>query len=147
MSQLSRWGASKLGRAVRLSWPTAPRRHGRRLTPAPAPLRLHHRQRCARPPHCHPTLPPCLVPLCPCCPLQETRYRQRYLDLIANSDVRSIFFTRAKIIQFVRRFLDTRGFLEVRARGRWWRGREVAQSEQWELGTRERGRWLRAWLA
>ncbi|PNW84838.1 hypothetical protein CHLRE_03g160500v5 [Chlamydomonas reinhardtii] len=44
---------------------------------------------------------------------QETRYRQRYLDLIANSDVRSIFFTRAKIIQFVRRFLDTRGFLEV----------------------------------
>ncbi len=48
---------------------------------------------------------------------QETRYRQRYLDLIANGDVRSIFFTRAKIIQFVRRFLDTRGFLEVGGRG------------------------------
>ncbi|KAG2455091.1 hypothetical protein HYH02_000911 [Chlamydomonas schloesseri] len=44
---------------------------------------------------------------------QETRYRQRYLDLIANGDVRSIFYTRAKIIQFVRRFLDNRGFLEV----------------------------------
>ncbi|KAG2440330.1 hypothetical protein HXX76_004435 [Chlamydomonas incerta] len=44
---------------------------------------------------------------------QETRYRQRYLDLIANTDVRTIFYTRAKVIQFVRRFLDTRGFLEV----------------------------------
>ncbi|GLC33824.1 Lysine--tRNA ligase [Pleodorina starrii] len=44
---------------------------------------------------------------------QETRYRQRYLDLIVNSDVRSIFQTRSRIIQFVRRFLDTRGFLEV----------------------------------
>ncbi|PNH09083.1 Lysine--tRNA ligase [Tetrabaena socialis] len=44
---------------------------------------------------------------------QETRYRQRYLDLIANGEVRSIFFTRARVIQFVRRYLDTRGFLEV----------------------------------
>lgn len=47
--------------------------------------------------------------------VQETRYRQRYLDLIANPEVRGIFFTRARVIQFVRRFLDTRGFLEVRA--------------------------------
>ena len=44
---------------------------------------------------------------------QETRYRQRYLDLIVNPPVRDIFYTRAKIIQFVRRFLDNRGFLEV----------------------------------
>ena len=45
--------------------------------------------------------------------LQETRYRQRYLDLICNPDVRNNFFIRSKIIQYVRRFLDNRGFLEV----------------------------------
>jgi lysyl-tRNA synthetase class 2 len=44
---------------------------------------------------------------------QETRYRQRYLDLMCNDKVRSIFATRARVIQYVRRFLDTRGFLEV----------------------------------
>ena len=44
---------------------------------------------------------------------QETRYRQRYLDLICNGHVRGIFATRARVIQFVRRFLDDRGFLEV----------------------------------
>ena len=43
----------------------------------------------------------------------ETRYRQRYLDLIANSDVRKVFVTRSKIIASLRRQLDTRGFLEV----------------------------------
>jgi hypothetical protein len=48
---------------------------------------------------------------------QETRYRQRYLDLICNGHVRDIFYTRTRIIQFVRRFLDTRGFLEVSAGG------------------------------
>lgn len=46
--------------------------------------------------------------------MQETRYRQRYLDLICNPEVRGIFVTRAKIIQYVRKFLDDRGFLEVR---------------------------------
>ena len=46
--------------------------------------------------------------------LQETRYRQRYLDLMMNSHVRGIFETRAHIISFVRRFFDDRGFLEVR---------------------------------
>ncbi len=46
--------------------------------------------------------------------MQETRYRQRYLDLIANPDIRNIFFARSRVIQFVRRFLDERGFLEVR---------------------------------
>ena len=49
----------------------------------------------------------------PCKPNQETRYRQRYLDLICNPDVRNNFFIRTKVIQFVRRYLDTRGFLEV----------------------------------
>jgi len=44
---------------------------------------------------------------------QETRYRQRYLDLMCNDKVRSIFQTRCRIIQFVRRFLDQRNFLEV----------------------------------
>ncbi|MEA3406843.1 MAG: lysine--tRNA ligase [Chloroflexota bacterium] len=43
----------------------------------------------------------------------ETRYRQRYLDLIANEDVREIFATRTRLITALRRFLDERGFLEV----------------------------------
>ena len=43
----------------------------------------------------------------------ETRYRQRYLDLIANETVRDIFVTRSRIITALRRFLDERGFLEV----------------------------------
>lgn len=43
----------------------------------------------------------------------ETRYRQRYVDLIANLDVRRAFVTRAKIIRSLRRQLDDRGFLEV----------------------------------
>jgi lysyl-tRNA synthetase class 2 len=43
----------------------------------------------------------------------ETRYRQRYLDLIANEEVREIFVIRARIVSALRRFLDERGFLEV----------------------------------
>ena len=43
----------------------------------------------------------------------ETRYRQRYLDLIANPDVRKVFVTRAKIISSLRRQLEARGFIEV----------------------------------
>ena len=43
----------------------------------------------------------------------ETRYRQRYLDLIANPAVRRIFVTRSNIIRSLRRQLDARGFLEV----------------------------------
>jgi len=43
----------------------------------------------------------------------ETRYRQRYLDLIANPEVRKVFVTRTKIIKAIRRELDARGFLEV----------------------------------
>jgi len=43
----------------------------------------------------------------------ETRYRQRYLDMIANPDVQKVFVTRAKIIGSLRRQLEERGFLEV----------------------------------
>lgn len=43
----------------------------------------------------------------------ETRYRQRYLDLIANPEVRDTFVTRAKIISSLRRQLEERGFVEV----------------------------------
>ncbi|KAG5563653.1 hypothetical protein RHGRI_000001 [Rhododendron griersonianum] len=44
---------------------------------------------------------------------QETRYRQRYLDLMLNTEVRHIFRTRAKIISYIRSFLDNLDFLEV----------------------------------
>lgn len=43
----------------------------------------------------------------------ELRYRQRYVDLIVNPEVRSVFVTRAKIISKIREFLDNRGFIEV----------------------------------
>ncbi len=43
----------------------------------------------------------------------ETRYRQRYLDLIANPDVRKTFVTRAKIVSSLRRQLESHGYLEV----------------------------------
>ncbi len=43
----------------------------------------------------------------------ETRYRQRYLDLMVNPQVREVFGTRAAIIRLMRQFLEDRGFLEV----------------------------------
>jgi lysyl-tRNA synthetase class 2 len=43
----------------------------------------------------------------------ETRYRQRYLDLIANPEVRRVFVTRSKIVASLRQQLEARGFLEV----------------------------------
>lgn len=43
----------------------------------------------------------------------ELRYRQRYLDLIANEDSRRVFMTRARITQELRRFFDERGYIEV----------------------------------
>ncbi|OVE79758.1 lysine--tRNA ligase [bacterium J17] len=43
----------------------------------------------------------------------EVRYRQRYLDLIVNPDVRNVFIARAKIIAAVRHFFDQRGYIEV----------------------------------
>ena len=44
---------------------------------------------------------------------QEQKYRQRYLDLISNEDTRRVFLIRSKIIQSVREFFVTRGYLEV----------------------------------
>jgi lysyl-tRNA synthetase class 2 len=43
----------------------------------------------------------------------EVRYRQRYLDLIANEHARRVFFLRSRLISEIRRFLDSKGFLEV----------------------------------
>ena len=44
---------------------------------------------------------------------QETRYRQRYVDLIVNPEVRRTFRTRAQLIGTIREFFERRGFLEV----------------------------------
>ena len=44
---------------------------------------------------------------------QEMRYRQRYVDLIANPDVRDTFVLRSRIVQFIRSYLNDREFLEV----------------------------------
>lgn len=43
----------------------------------------------------------------------ETRYRYRYLDLIANPSSRNVFITRTKIIRAIREFMDEHGFMEV----------------------------------
>ena len=43
----------------------------------------------------------------------ETRYRQRYLDLIVNPESRAVFKARSQIIRFIRNFLDERDFMEV----------------------------------
>jgi len=44
---------------------------------------------------------------------QETRYRQRYVDLIVNPESREVFKIRSQVITFIRRFLDDKGFMEV----------------------------------
>jgi lysyl-tRNA synthetase class 2 len=44
---------------------------------------------------------------------KELRYRQRYVDLAVSPDVRAVFVKRARIISFIRKFFDTRGYLEV----------------------------------
>jgi lysyl-tRNA synthetase class 2 len=44
---------------------------------------------------------------------KEMRYRQRYLDLIMNSEVRKTFHIRSKVISLTRRFFESKGFLEV----------------------------------
>jgi lysyl-tRNA synthetase class 2 len=43
----------------------------------------------------------------------ETRYRQRYLDLLVNEETRALFLVRAKIVAAIRRYLDSHGFVEV----------------------------------
>ena len=44
---------------------------------------------------------------------QETRYRQRYVDLIMNNEVRETFYMRSKIVTYIRRFFEDRGFMDV----------------------------------
>ena len=44
---------------------------------------------------------------------QELRYRQRYLDFIVNKDSREKMFKRSRMIRFIRRYLEDRGFIEV----------------------------------
>ena len=44
---------------------------------------------------------------------KELRYRQRYLDLIMNSEVRKTFHIRSKVVSLTRRFFEDKGFLEV----------------------------------
>jgi lysyl-tRNA synthetase class 2 len=43
----------------------------------------------------------------------ETRYRQRYVDLIVNPEVRDVFVARARILSGIRRLMDEKGYLEV----------------------------------
>ncbi|MEO0097566.1 MAG: lysine--tRNA ligase [candidate division WOR-3 bacterium] len=44
---------------------------------------------------------------------RELRYRQRYLDLLNNQEVREVFLKRSKIVSLIREFLDKKGFIEV----------------------------------
>ncbi len=44
---------------------------------------------------------------------QETRYRQRYLDMIMNPEVKETFILRSKVVSLIRRFFEDHGFLEV----------------------------------
>jgi lysyl-tRNA synthetase class 2 len=44
---------------------------------------------------------------------QETRYRKRYLDLIMNQSTRDVFVVRSKVVNYIRKYLDNLGFLEV----------------------------------
>ena len=43
----------------------------------------------------------------------DTRYRQRYVDLIMNEDSKNVFIKRSQILREIRNFLDGRGFMEV----------------------------------
>jgi lysyl-tRNA synthetase class 2 len=43
----------------------------------------------------------------------ETRYRQRYVDMVANPEVRKTFVARSKMVAAIRRFMDARGYVEV----------------------------------
>ena len=44
---------------------------------------------------------------------QDLRYRQRYVDLIVNPEVKETFITRSKILKSIRKYMDKRGYLEV----------------------------------
>src|SRR6201993_502360 len=43
----------------------------------------------------------------------ELRYRQRYVDLVMNADVREVFVRRSKVVQSIRRYFDAHGYIEV----------------------------------
>lgn len=43
----------------------------------------------------------------------ESKYRQRYLDLVSNEEARRVFLGRSKMVSFIRRYLENHGFLEV----------------------------------
>jgi lysyl-tRNA synthetase class 2 len=43
----------------------------------------------------------------------ELRYRQRYVDLVMNAEVREVFVRRSKVVQSIRRFFDVHGYIEV----------------------------------
>ncbi|MGB2693231.1 MAG: OB-fold nucleic acid binding domain-containing protein, partial [Thermodesulfobacteriota bacterium] len=43
----------------------------------------------------------------------EVRYRQRYLDLVSNPEIKEIFLTRSKIIKLIRQYLEEKDFVEV----------------------------------
>ena len=43
----------------------------------------------------------------------DLRYRQRYVDLIVNPEVKNTFITRSKVIKYIREFLDAKGYIEV----------------------------------
>src|SRR5499425_2368600 len=43
----------------------------------------------------------------------ELRYRQRYVDLVMNPEVREVFLKRSKLVQSLRRYMDSQGFIEV----------------------------------
>jgi len=60
-------------------------------------------------------LSPCLhsIPFPDTLKSLETRFRNRYLDLIVNSQTRKTFLTRSRIITYLRRYFDERGFIEV----------------------------------
>lgn len=58
-------------------------------------------------------LTPCLHMMPKALTDQETRYRQRYLDLMLNDKVKNYFVIRSKVINGIRKYLDTRGFVEV----------------------------------
>ena len=44
---------------------------------------------------------------------KELRYRQRYIDLVVNPDVKDVFIKRSKIVSSIRNYLDNKGYLEV----------------------------------
>jgi len=44
---------------------------------------------------------------------QDLRYRQRYVDLIVNPEVKDVFVARSKIVKYIREYLDNQGYLEV----------------------------------